>query len=182
MTKRSRDSVITTACTPQFKQQTRCPSKRPRTELFLQEVGRHLDTMHSCSYFHAALHNMTSSESDSEFIVRNERVKDIESSKRSVMNHMSEYQSSFISHSQELKREANDAIQLSEVFDCFEKSIWKQDSKTEATKCKLSMLNQGPDTTAAILTVVSEFAGRPSTIETNDMKQLLPLVSKFCTP
>jgi hypothetical protein len=123
---------------------------------------------------------MTSSKEESpetRMILPRGRAAHLVSCEKNIQKQMSEYQKRFLSKCQALKIEADGTIRISDAFDCFERAIYNRNKETE---CLLPMLSQGPETTAGINKLISDFAGRPSNRNVDDMKQLQQVVSKFC--
>jgi hypothetical protein len=105
----------------------------------------------------------------------------LSSSEKNIRKYLSQYEQRFRSTCQELNAEADDAINLSEGFDQLSRAIDMDPAAHQSNdSCVLLMLHTGPETTAAIKRLISQFADVASSKQLDDIWQLKQQLSQFC--
>jgi hypothetical protein len=159
-------------------------SKRRRTESFLRRKAIYEEVVRSCSFIHQELAVLTAEDDDDSRTtdqrrVHPDRIASLSSSVKNIRKFLSQYEQRFRSTCQELNAEADDAINLSEGFDGLSRAIDMDPAAHQSNdSCMLPMLHAGPETTAEIKRLISQFAGVASSEQLDDMRQLKQQLSQ----
>eukprot|EP00980_Cylindrotheca_fusiformis_P025800 scaffold14624_cov100-Cylindrotheca_fusiformis.AAC.8 len=182
MTKRTSDTILRSYSQCQLPQE-KSRTKRPRTESFVREKINHENLLHTCSYIRQGVASLRAEQrsKSNPWRIHPNRAESAQSSESNIQKQISIHEHRFRSKCRKLNVAAEAAINLSQGFDQVSAAIDMDVHGNDDMrgKCLLPMLHTGPETTAEMKLLISQFAGVPSSQQLDDMQQLRRELARY---